>query len=334
VASICLGASDPHRLAARVATIAANALPEWRIEAIVPNDQWPLLPKALEQRNPRFIASSHRQDMPTMLAASHLAIGAGGVGTWERCVLGVPSAVIVTAENQLNNVRGASISGACISLGDWRTIDEVRWGTVIAAIARDRDALIRMSSAAAGLCDGLGVERIVALLGNRDSERSEADRTPRATARQAEGNSEGLWIRSATTTDCRAMFDFQCEPGARAHFRNPEPPTWEEHARWYAKMMGSEDRWIGVVCVDSTPAGMIRLDWREEDCWFEVSILISGASRGRGVGRAVLRSVRERLTKSTLLAEVSEANAPSQRAFAAAGFARIAPDIFIARAPR
>jgi L-amino acid N-acyltransferase YncA len=77
---------------------------------------------------------------------------------------------------------------------------------------------------------------------------------------------------------------------------------------------------------------MVRLDWQEADHWFEVSILVSGSSRGRGVGRAVLGLLRGKLAGSTLLAEVSEANAPSQRAFSAAGFVRIAPDIFIARA--
>lgn len=332
VVSICLGASDPHRLAARVATIAAGALPGWRVEAIVPDDQRTLLPAALERRSPRFMANAHRQDMATMLAASDFAIGAGGVGTWERCVLGVPSAVIVTAENQWNNVRGASELGACIPLGDWRTVDEERWGAAIASIAEDRAALLRMSTAAAGICDGLGVERIAALLGGRDPAASGAGPTPRDMARQAEGHSEGVWIRSAAPGDCRAMFEFQCEPGARAHFRNPEPPTWEAHQHWFAETMGREDRWIGVICIDSTPTGMVRLDWQEADHWFEVSILLSGSSRGRGVGRAVLGLVRGKLAGSTLLAEVSEANAPSQRAFAAAGFARIAPDIFIARA--
>lgn len=330
--SICLGASDPHRLAARVATIAAGALPGWRIEAIVPDDQRTLLPAALERRIPCFVATGHRQDMAAMLAASDLAIGAGGVGTWERCVLGVPSAVIVTAENQWNNVRGASIAGACIPLGDWRSADEGRWSAAIEALAQDRDALIRMSTAAAGLCDGLGVERIAAMLGGRHPAASGAGQTPRAVAREAEGHSEGVWLRSAELADCRAIFEFQREPNARAHFRNPEPPTWKAHERWFAETMGREDRWIGMVCLDSTPTGMVRLDWHEADHWFEISILVSEASRGRGVGRGVLGLVRGRLAGSTLLAEVSEANAPSQRAFAAAGFARIAPDIFISRA--
>ena len=266
-----------------------------------------------------------------MLAASDFTIGAGGVGTWERCVLGVPSAVIVTAENQRNNVRGTSDSGACIPLGDWQTVDEARWSATIASITRDRDALIRMSTAAAGICDGLGVERIAAFIGGRNPVASKVELTPRAVARQAEGHSNGVWIRSAVPADRQAMFELQCEPGARAHFRNAEPPTWEAHTRWFAETMSREDRWVGMVCIDSIPAGLVRLDWHEADQWFEVSILLSRASRGRGVGRAVLDRVRGALVGSTLLAEVSEANAPSQRAFAAAGFARLAPDIFIAR---
>lgn len=330
--SICLGATDPHGLSSRAARIAAERLPGWRVEAVIPADQRGELPSGILDRQPGFSAMVHCSDMPALLAASVMTIGAGGIGTWERCVLGVPCAVITTADNQMLNIEGALRAGACVSLGDWRSADDVRWGDVIEAVACNHSTLRQMSTAASSLCDGLGSERIAAIL-SRQFAASVHERIPaEACASRCVGGDDGLWVRSATPGDCGEMFRWQLEPGARAHFRNPNPPGWDEHRKWFEDSLHRTDRWIGIVSVGSVNSGMVRLDWHPTDGWFEISILISHAFRGRGVGRAVLARLRKQLADMTLLANVSPANNQSQRAFQAAGFTAISPDILIARA--
>lgn len=46
-----------------------------------------------------------------------LAIGAGGSTTWERCYLGLPSIIIIVADNQVELARSVSQFGAIINLG-------------------------------------------------------------------------------------------------------------------------------------------------------------------------------------------------------------------------
>ncbi len=56
--------------------------------------------------------------MAELMATADLAIGAGGSATWERCSLGLPSIVLVLAENQRKAIRDLAAVGAVINLGD------------------------------------------------------------------------------------------------------------------------------------------------------------------------------------------------------------------------
>ncbi len=64
-------------------------------------------------------ASFHCQtdNMAELMAGADLAIGAGGTAMWERCYLGLPSLVVIIADNQLQPVLAAARAGAVISAG-------------------------------------------------------------------------------------------------------------------------------------------------------------------------------------------------------------------------
>ena len=56
-------------------------------------------------------------NMAELMAGADLAIGAGGTAMWERCYLGLPSLVVIIADNQLQTVMAAAGAGAVISAG-------------------------------------------------------------------------------------------------------------------------------------------------------------------------------------------------------------------------
>jgi len=97
-------------------------------------------------------------DMATLMAACDFAIGAAGGTAWERCCLGLPSAVFVLAPNQ------APGAAALQSVGAARLVQD-------AVAARDqvchlmstngRSELHEMGRAASRLTDGLGAARVV-----------------------------------------------------------------------------------------------------------------------------------------------------------------------------
>ena len=56
--------------------------------------------------------------MAHFMHEADLAIGTCGVCAWERCLLGLPSIVVVTAENQREDAEGLSRAGAVVHLGE------------------------------------------------------------------------------------------------------------------------------------------------------------------------------------------------------------------------
>jgi UDP-2,4-diacetamido-2,4,6-trideoxy-beta-L-altropyranose hydrolase len=101
-------------------------------------------------------------DMAKILADHDLAIGGAGVMAWERCCMGLPSIVVVMAENQRAGAAALENQGAAILLEREDGLEN----NLVAALAKLQiaDHLISMSKAAASITDGKGVERVVRMI--------------------------------------------------------------------------------------------------------------------------------------------------------------------------
>ena len=55
---------------------------------------------AVARRDPRLTLHVDTPHMARLTAEADIGIGAAGSSVWERCVLGLPSAMVVLAENQ------------------------------------------------------------------------------------------------------------------------------------------------------------------------------------------------------------------------------------------
>jgi spore coat polysaccharide biosynthesis predicted glycosyltransferase SpsG len=99
-------------------------------------------------------------DMARRMAESDLAIGAAGGTAWERCCLGLPSLLVVLADNQYLGARALEASGAAILLGDTSSVALRLPGTFDELLQGQR--LATMAVAAAQVSDGLGVDRVMA----------------------------------------------------------------------------------------------------------------------------------------------------------------------------
>ncbi len=111
----------------------------------------------------RFLVNLH-VDVPnihTLMFLADIAIGSAGTTAWERCVVGLPSLIIVSADNQKANAEILCQSGASKLLGFIDDIDRQRWCDIIFNAMHDSSWLLNCANAAAALCDGLGVDRVV-----------------------------------------------------------------------------------------------------------------------------------------------------------------------------
>jgi UDP-2,4-diacetamido-2,4,6-trideoxy-beta-L-altropyranose hydrolase len=103
-------------------------------------------------------------DMAQLMADSDLAIGAAGATSWERCCLGLPTIMLVLAENQHEVAQRLEQSGAAklISLSQSPTA-ELR--ELLLPLIDDPAELLSMSDCAASVIDGSGVNAVMQQMG-------------------------------------------------------------------------------------------------------------------------------------------------------------------------
>lgn len=144
---------------------------------------------------------------------------------------------------------------------------------------------------------------------------------------------EPVRLREANAGDLEHTFAWQCEPGARQHFRQPAAPTRSEHEAWFRQRLRRSSPALWIVEVAGQPVGSIRLDAIEDKtpAHFEVSILIAAAHRGKGRGTQALKSLRSLHPDYDLVATISPNNEPSIAAFKRAGFRKVGRDRYEAR---
>lgn len=65
--------------------------------------------------------------MSQLMADADLAIGTCGIAAWERCWLGLPSLVVITAENQREDAEILHRMGAVVNLGDAKDVFADDW---------------------------------------------------------------------------------------------------------------------------------------------------------------------------------------------------------------
>lgn len=102
-------------------------------------------------------------DMAQRLADSDSAIGAAGSTSWERCCLGVPTLMLVLADNQQHIASSLENAGASVTLGLENAEHFAHsLANAIEHFAHDETVLASMSQAAAKVTEGVGAGLVVA----------------------------------------------------------------------------------------------------------------------------------------------------------------------------
>lgn len=99
-------------------------------------------------------------DMAKLTAAADIAVGAGGSTTWERCALGLPSVLVVLADNQRPAAEALGAKGAALVLDVADAELEQCLGASVHRLMSDDALRRRVSEASAALCDGRGARRV------------------------------------------------------------------------------------------------------------------------------------------------------------------------------
>lgn len=103
-------------------------------------------------------------NMASLMGNSDLAIGAAGTTAWERCCLGLPSIILILADNQIQGAKALKRSGSAIVISDELNFDnQIKRALCSVSVP---NTLIKMSRAAMEITDGNGSCRVVEILTN------------------------------------------------------------------------------------------------------------------------------------------------------------------------
>ncbi len=238
------------------------------------------------------------KNMAELMVAADLAIGAGGNSAWERCTLGLPTLLLVIAENQRINAKALDGVGAVQVVAP----ETDYLVGAIESLAGDSSALENMSAAAARLADGLGAIRV-----------SQA-----AVAQPEARDGRAVRLRPARMADADTLLAWQRQPETRRFARNPQIPERSEHMRWMAEKLDDPGCLMNIILHGEVPAGVARLDRMPEG--YEVSIAMDPGRFRLGLGGIALTLLHGLVSEADLWAHVQAENLASQALFRRAGY--------------
>jgi UDP-2,4-diacetamido-2,4,6-trideoxy-beta-L-altropyranose hydrolase len=117
-----------------------------------------------QKLDPRKVLHLDSMHMAELMTSADLAVGAGGVTSWERCCVGLPTALMTIADNQLGVARLQIEAGAAAKVGRAESTDVEKLGSVLDELLKNSDKRRQMSASASALVDGEGAHRIVEYL--------------------------------------------------------------------------------------------------------------------------------------------------------------------------
>jgi spore coat polysaccharide biosynthesis predicted glycosyltransferase SpsG len=159
---VFMGGSDNANLTGMaLEALSEQALAHLEADVVIGANN-PLKDKIVKQVENRANTHLHtsRPHLADLMAEADLAVGAGGVTTWERMCLGLPSIVVSLAENQKSACEGLSKVDLIHYLGFWSDVTASDIANKVISLVNDHYNLCSQTIFSNQLVDGLGVKRI------------------------------------------------------------------------------------------------------------------------------------------------------------------------------
>jgi len=257
---------------------------------------------ALKKIDVNVRVAQHVTNIPELMTWADCAVSAAGTTTYELAYMGVPTAMVIVAENQKRVAEGMAKAGYGVNLGWYEDMQE---DDIREAVAQLCSAALQKSRGTTkpNLIDGYGTQRVLAELFDWK-----------------------LWLRSAKEEDCRLLFEWVNDPVVRASSFSPDPITWENHQEWFKKRCTDANcfTFLGIDR-NEKPVGQVRFDVK--GALAEVDVHVAPGVRGQGVGSTLIDAGVVRLFSLTSVSEVHAhikfGNEASMRAFTRAGFEKV-----------
>lgn len=168
---ITLGGVDEHNVTMQVLALLAQTtllakktvLAKLSITLVLgaANPHRAILAEYCQQLNADIQLLVNTNDMATLMVQHDVCIGAAGSTVWERCALGMPTLMLVLAENQETIAQNIAVAGAAINLGRIEQVTAGKLADELYRLHSDKQHYIGMAENAIAVCDGMGCERVL-----------------------------------------------------------------------------------------------------------------------------------------------------------------------------
>jgi UDP-2,4-diacetamido-2,4,6-trideoxy-beta-L-altropyranose hydrolase len=158
---VALGLTDLGGITARVVDRIRPRLGEATLDVVL-GGQAPSL-KALTRiaaHDPRLTLHVDTPDMARLMAEADLGVGAAGSTIWEACTVGLPSVLVVVAENQRPASASLAARDAAIVVDAGADDFEQVLDRTLVRLTADGPLRARLAAASAQICDGQGAGRV------------------------------------------------------------------------------------------------------------------------------------------------------------------------------
>lgn len=246
-------------------------------------------------------------NMAELMAQADWAVGAAGSTSWERCCLGLPTLLLVLADNQRTIAEQLHHIGAAVAFH----ADEIGTPAWFAALAKFRqpEYLAHMAHQAQSLCDGKGAARVVRHI------------------QEISQHQEFANVRRATLADCRRVFDWRNHADIRRFMFDNNELIWEQHQAWFHKQLDNPDFQMLIYVVNQTPQGYVSFKkvQSNQNVWEWGFYTAPDCPRGHGsrMGRLALDWAFAALGAREIQAAVLADNSASLKMHEKLGFFRL-----------
>ncbi|MDF1619265.1 UDP-2,4-diacetamido-2,4,6-trideoxy-beta-L-altropyranose hydrolase [Pseudothioclava nitratireducens] len=294
---IAPGMMDAAGLAPMCLRLLAAEFPDLQAEVVMGSTSQSVeATRALVAAHPQFSLTLDAGDMAARMAQADLCIGAGGMTSWERCCLGLPTLAVAVADNQRKGVAQLAARGAVVPL----SLEEARdQKTLAAALRQAIGSAAPQSHAATTICDGTGRDRVLGALSGA--------------------------FRPLRADDATRLFEWRNQPRIRAISLTQDPLVWETHEAWVARTAARQDGLWRIYSENGCDIGFAGASI-DSDGVARWSFYIGAEDAPEGAGgrmmAAFLRGLAERPDVKSIRAEVLSENAASVRLHERLGFAR------------
>ncbi|HET6972212.1 MAG TPA: UDP-2,4-diacetamido-2,4,6-trideoxy-beta-L-altropyranose hydrolase, partial [Phenylobacterium sp.] len=154
---VSLGLTDVGGITARIVERLRPRVNDVGIDVVL-GAAAPSLPglTKVARHDPRLMLHVDTPHMARLTAEADIGIGAAGSSTWERCVLGLPSLMVVLADNQRGAARAIAEREAALVVDLGQPDFEAAFDRALLRLLRDAELRRKLAAASAEVCDGLG----------------------------------------------------------------------------------------------------------------------------------------------------------------------------------